>query len=377
MKKICVYTCLTGNYDNLHEIEVTDKNVDFICYTNNENLKSKTWKIIYIKNDGLTDHQLSRKIKMLGTDYINKKYDISVWQDASVTWKKSPSSFVKKYLKSKPFSAFKHSYRDCVYDEAREILRFRKESRKAVEEHLRFLNKEKFPHKYGLYEMTVFIKKHNDPKVIETMNLWYDTYLKHSKRDQLSFMYAVWKTGLGIYTIGLNVWNNEWMKHSKHTYNSELKECRIYYSDSSIDEEYNYKLDYTYKYNIKKNNYSFTATVPVDTNIMEIDITNVPCVAYSNFKTNLPNEQITFYNVIPYEDKNIFYNDHGVVRIEGDFKKGTKFDISIDLEYLTDTYKNSFIEYLCNNLIILSEEIETTLQRKTRRIIDRIKKSMK
>ena len=48
-KKLCVYTCITGDYDDLHEIEKPEKGVDYYCFTNNKNLKSKTWKIVQIK----------------------------------------------------------------------------------------------------------------------------------------------------------------------------------------------------------------------------------------------------------------------------------------------------------------------------------------
>ena len=209
------------------------------------------------------------------------------------------------------------------------------------------------------------------------MNLWFETYLNHSKRDQLSFMYAVWKTNLKIDTININTWANDWMKHSKHTNNKEIKDCRIYYSDSTIDEIYNYKLDYTYNYKIKDNNYSFKAIVPQDTNIMEIDICNVPCTKYSNLKITLPYEQIIIYNTITYKDDYIFYNDHGVIRLEGDFKKGQKYELSCNLQKLTELEKNEFIEFLCNDLIILSEEIEYIKNTKTHKIRNRLGKIKK
>ena len=42
MNKICVYTCITGNYDNLIEINNIEEGIDYICYTNNKEIKSKT-----------------------------------------------------------------------------------------------------------------------------------------------------------------------------------------------------------------------------------------------------------------------------------------------------------------------------------------------
>ena len=356
MNKICVYTSITGDYDNLREVTIKDKNVDFICYTNNKNIKSKIWKVIYIENEGLNNHQLSRKIKMLGTDYINNKYQISIWQDASVVWDKEPSLFVKKYLKKAPFASFKHFGRSCIYDEAGEVIRLRKEKKEQVIRTIEFLKKEQFPKQFGLYEMTVFIKKNKDETVKKAMELWYKTYLEYSKRDQLSFMYAVWKNHLKIDSIHLSVWENDWFHCIKHNYKEELTECRVFYGDSSIDEVYNYNLDYVYPYKIKDNIYSFDGKIPEDTSVIEIDITNVPCIEYSNFIFTLPYNQAIFFNTIPYKDSNVFYNDHGIVRIEGNFKKNQKYTLSITLNKLNDLEKYEFINDLSNNLIIESEE---------------------
>ena len=43
--KIAVYTCITNSYDELIEPKVTPDNCDFICFTDNDNLKSDTWQI--------------------------------------------------------------------------------------------------------------------------------------------------------------------------------------------------------------------------------------------------------------------------------------------------------------------------------------------
>lgn len=49
-EKVCIYTCITGNYDDLHEVE-KEEGIDYICFTNNINLKSQSWKIVFIKDD--------------------------------------------------------------------------------------------------------------------------------------------------------------------------------------------------------------------------------------------------------------------------------------------------------------------------------------
>lgn len=72
MNNTCVYTCITGDYDNLIELKNKEKGIDYLCFTNNKRIKSKTWKVIYIEDKTLTDVQLARKTKILGNEYTKK-----------------------------------------------------------------------------------------------------------------------------------------------------------------------------------------------------------------------------------------------------------------------------------------------------------------
>ena len=58
--------------------------------------------------------------------------------------------------------------------------------------------KENFPHKLGLVESNVMIRKHNKNESIELMEKWWNEINKYSHRDQLSFNYLLWKTGIKI-----------------------------------------------------------------------------------------------------------------------------------------------------------------------------------
>ena len=98
MEKICVYTCITGNYDNLKDVIVKEKGVDYVCFTNNREITSSTWKIIYIDDGILNNHYLSRKIKMLGHPYIDENYDLSIWIDASIIFKRSVNEFLGDFF---------------------------------------------------------------------------------------------------------------------------------------------------------------------------------------------------------------------------------------------------------------------------------------
>ena len=46
--KYSIVTMLFNNYDLLREPEEIDENAEYICVTDNPDLKSKAWKIIYM-----------------------------------------------------------------------------------------------------------------------------------------------------------------------------------------------------------------------------------------------------------------------------------------------------------------------------------------
>lgn len=357
MEKICVYTCITGNYDNVSEITNKEKGIDYYLFTNNENIKSNTWKVVYIKDDTLDNQRLSRKIKMLGHPEINDKYDISVWMDASVIWQKSIKEFVNTYLKKNNFAAFKHGFRDCIYVEANECIRVKKDTKENIVRHINFLRKEGFPEHYGLCEMTVFIKRHKDPLVQKTMKMWFDMLCKYSKRDQLSFMYCVWKNNLPLDIIPLHVWENEWFKTVIHNVKKEIKNSRVYYGH---DMPFDLNRFETVDYKIKGNVYSYSSKVLEDCDQIEIEVTDIPIVEYNKLTIDgIKLTKVHRFNTLDFNGRNIFYTNSGMVKIEGDFKKGDKWSLSVELHKLDEKEIIDLVAYVADRNVTLTMELDS------------------
>lgn len=55
------------------------------------------------------------------------------------------------------------------------------------------------------------------------VSFWYDLLCKYVKRDQLSFPYSIWKTGLKICWIDLNVFDNPWFFSGMHINRKQRK----------------------------------------------------------------------------------------------------------------------------------------------------------
>lgn len=344
MKKICVYTCITGDYDNIHEIEKKEQEVDYLLFTNNKSLTSNSWQVIYIEDPNLDNQRLSRKIKMLGHTIIDQNYDISVWQDASVVFQKSVVDFVQTYLKDHSFAAFLHHARDCIYDEAMECIKKKKDKKEIIMQQLAFLRQEGFPEHYGLCEMTVFIKKHHDPIVKKTMEMWFDMICRYSKRDQLSFMYCAYKNHLQIDFIPLNVWDNEWFYCYTHNYKKILDTCRVYFgSDLNFDPN----LDVQPVYQKKGDIYSFQTPVLIDTDCIEIELSDIPCVEFRDLTIKgIKPTKIYPFNFIIFDEKQIFYNDSGIVKLEGSFQKGSTLDLQVQLRKLSEQEIYDLVAFL-------------------------------
>ncbi len=342
-KKICVYTCITGGYDNLHEIENPEKDVDYYCFTNNKNLKSKTWKVVQIDDAGLDNCRLARKVKILGHPSIDEKYDIYVWSDADVVWQKKISDFVKTFLKDAPFAIFKHHSRKSIREEAIACLTCRKDSKEIIKKTLDFYETTGYKDDNGLFESTVFISRRGDADVCETMQTWFEMVKKYSRRDQLSFSYAIWKHNLKVDAIELNVWNNDWFVTEKHAGRGSIKDCHLYYGDIN-NEEFDFERYHIANYDRDGDCYLVKDAVPADTSRIEINPTNLVGACYSEVKFVPAKARVELVGLFEYKNKRVFCGGCNTVIISGDFKKGQKIEFMIKMRELEGVEIADFME---------------------------------
>jgi len=90
-KKV-VYTDLFGNYDELQEPNMIWKDWDFLCFTDDKNLKSNIWNIIYVESE-LSSNLENRKYKILPHRFLDQ-YEVSLYIDSNIKILKDP--FAKK-----------------------------------------------------------------------------------------------------------------------------------------------------------------------------------------------------------------------------------------------------------------------------------------
>lgn len=188
-KKGVVYTAIIGDYDDLMDPDVVNPKWDYICFTDNTNIHSDIWKVIYVDNDGSLDNiRLARKYKLLPHLHL-PEYDYSIWIDGQLKIKGDFTKLLNAYMHG-DILCFPHHIRDCIYDEAEVCMELGRGSKAELHKQISRYEAEGFPHHYGLVETGILIRFHNLPSVINLMNDWWTEILNESTRDQVSFEYV-------------------------------------------------------------------------------------------------------------------------------------------------------------------------------------------
>lgn len=188
-----VYTALTGNYDEVHEILYKEKDVDYLLFTNNSSVKSKTWQVKLVKSD-LDNVLLSREIKMFPQKYLGDGYESSIYIDANVLIYGELSELTRYLGRGKAFAVSRHGERASVKDEVEAVVRIVGVDKKHAEEQYEHYVEEGFVDNIGLAECNILVRSHNQQPVVELMKFWWNEFKSGVKRDQLSLIPCIQKS---------------------------------------------------------------------------------------------------------------------------------------------------------------------------------------
>jgi hypothetical protein len=112
MTRRALFTAITGEYEALNELQGPARgSLDALCFTDNPNLSSDTWKIVYIEPAFPLDPIRSqRSVKILRhTELLN--YDQTLYIDNSVRLKVDPSTILDAWLANAELAMPEHSFR--------------------------------------------------------------------------------------------------------------------------------------------------------------------------------------------------------------------------------------------------------------------------
>ncbi|MDR0913024.1 MAG: glycosyltransferase [Methanobrevibacter sp.] len=229
--KLVIYTAIIGKYDDLKEPYIINPDFDYICFTDNKELKSDIWEIIVIdkknlQNQDLDNTKIARMFKTLPHKYLSK-YNYSLWIDAGFRIIGSVEKYINTYLKNGKILGIKHSNRNCIYDEAKKVVDIKKEDKKIVNDVIKRYKSKNYPKNNGLIESGILFRKHNDKQIIKLDEEWWNEILNFSKRDQLSFDYVMWKNNFEYDKTDIFYWTNQYFEHTRHFHERPHKKQEI------------------------------------------------------------------------------------------------------------------------------------------------------
>ncbi len=136
------------------------------------------------------------KIPKMLSHLLLPDYDVYVWCDATHEVAVDKEKLLS-LLGENDCALFTHPHRQCVYEEAKEVLAGGLDYPYLIEENVKWLKQNNFEKNQGLYEMTTFIRRNNKTSN-DVFSFWYSLVSKFSSRDQINFMPSAKKHSLSV-----------------------------------------------------------------------------------------------------------------------------------------------------------------------------------
>jgi len=238
--KATVYSAVFGNYDTLQPAARPS-----LCFTDGGMPSVDGWSYYSIYS-GRDPKWANRQCKILAHKHLDTEY--SIYHDGNVQMLTSPEKLIADYLGDADIAVFAHPEgRDCIYQEAREVLRQHKAQPGAVGAQMERYRQDGFPTHFGLSACYVLIRRHT--RAVRRFNeLWWGEYEKGAKRDQLSFDCTRWKTGIEVATIPGNLFTGtskdfKRFTHEKRGQDFTMVDWKTAYGKQLIPEERQYLKD--------------------------------------------------------------------------------------------------------------------------------------
>ncbi len=225
-KKLVVYTAVTNNQSKIDPPCYINDNVDYVCFTDNPNIKSNFWQIrLMDENLKLDSIRKVSHYKILAHNYL-KEYDYSLWIDPDYTIENDIIHFINNYFNNNCLLCVAEDYNTSIYYKSRKLIEKDENSRIDIINEMNKYDAKGYPKDSILLSNNILFRKHNDKTVIKLMQDWYNQYIVNSCYDQLSFNYILWKYNFDYDIADLSYCKNSYFgrksTNKKNIFNTEL-----------------------------------------------------------------------------------------------------------------------------------------------------------
>lgn len=197
---IVVYSAIAGGYDRIRTPRkgIAERHVLFTDAAG----PAPGWETRRFDRIAEDPVRTAKAPKVLAHRYAGGT-EWSVWIDGNVELVAPAGNLIAEVERSGcSIGLFRHPERYCAYDEGAACIKRGKDAAERIAEQLSRYEAEGYPRRFGLAECNVIVRRHNDPAVSQAMEIWWEEIEKGSRRDQISFNYALWRAGMAYHELG-------------------------------------------------------------------------------------------------------------------------------------------------------------------------------
>ncbi len=192
--KVCIYTTLFGDIDQLSSVSDPVPGVDYICFTDRPR-EATGWKQVITDPQQATNNLNAKVFKILPHKYL-AEYEYSMFVDANTVFVGRVAELIEICRAGGDFVMWSHPTRDDAYVETCAIIGHVRHGPDGLLDQLRHYADEGLPRHTSMFEASFIWRRHTQPAVQELMEAWWQEICRFTSRDQLSLSYLVWKTGM-------------------------------------------------------------------------------------------------------------------------------------------------------------------------------------
>ncbi len=211
-----MFTCLFGNYESLPNQPIArETSVPFICFTDDPNLTSETWEVVYHPPILHLDPVRSQRIVKIDPPDLVREFEHSLYIDHHYTLLKDPNDFLKDFFPKSGITLFSHEFRDTVIDEFMAVID------KNLDDHLRVY--EQYHHYMRTFPETllerpfhtaILLRQNMHPEVQKLQKVWSTHISRYSRRDQLSLNIALKSVDIDPIIFELDLYRSEYSSYN-------------------------------------------------------------------------------------------------------------------------------------------------------------------
>jgi len=199
-KKIAIYTCIVGNYDELQEPLSVSSECDYYLISDKKPEQETVFQYIDINQclpDTVVDNTRKNRFCKINAHRIFPQYRYSIYFDGVFRLESSIIKFFEELPKTRIITSYKHDWAG-LYMEAMRVLLNKRDAEDVVKKQIEYYWLEGMPENFGSVYCNVLLREHNNPICRSLMEDWWSQVEQFSRRDMISFPYVLWKNGYAI-----------------------------------------------------------------------------------------------------------------------------------------------------------------------------------